>query len=94
MLALYLCEMYMTGKPIPAELPRDLIPPSFRKETSRHGSAAGSRHGSVSSQGAGTGHADVDLAGMHQSKFIIDIFSRILILFLFSFIRGQTEGEL
>ena len=61
--------MYATGKPIPTELPRDLIPPSFRKDTSRHGSAAGSRHGSVSSQGATSGHGDIDLAGMHQSKF-------------------------
>lgn len=51
-LALYLCEMQVTGKPIPKELPPDLIPPSFRKVASRHGSVAGSRHGSVSSQGA------------------------------------------
>lgn len=55
-LALYLCEMYATGKPIPSELPPDLIPPSFRKVQSRHGSVAGSRHGSVSSQGAISNH--------------------------------------
>lgn len=70
-LALYLCEMYATGKPIPAELPLDLIPPSFRKVASRHGSVVNSRHGSVSSQGAAaTTQGDVDaLAGMHaQSK--------------------------
>ncbi len=52
-LALYLCEMYATGKAIPNELPPDLIPPSFRKISSRSGSIANSRHGSVSSQGAG-----------------------------------------
>lgn len=70
-LALYLCEMYATGKPIPAELPLDLIPPSFRKVASRHGSVVNSRHGSVSSQGAAATQGDVDaLAGMHaQSKF-------------------------
>src|SRR5690349_5768292 len=45
-LALYLCEMYSTGKTIPAELPADLIPPSFRKVASRHGSVVNSRHGS------------------------------------------------
>lgn len=55
-LALYLCEMYATGKPIPSELPADLIPPSFRKVQSRHGSVAGSRQGSVSSQGAVSNH--------------------------------------
>ena len=65
-LALYLCEMYSTGKPIPTELPYDLIPPSFRKVTSRQGSLAGSRHGSVSSQGVA---ADIDaMAGMSQCK--------------------------
>lgn len=51
-LALYLCEMFATGKPIPNELPPELIPPSFRKLSSRSGSLTGSRHGSVSSQGA------------------------------------------
>lgn len=55
-LALYLCEMYATGKQIPAELPPELIPPSFRKVASRHGSVSNSRHGSVSSQGAAAVH--------------------------------------
>ncbi|KAL7034026.1 hypothetical protein ACKWTF_007823 [Chironomus riparius] len=68
-LALYLCEMYSTGKPIPTELPYDLIPPSFRKVPSRQGSQAGSRHGSVSSQGGGA-ITDIDImAGMSQSSF-------------------------
>ncbi|CRL03448.1 CLUMA_CG016510, isoform A [Clunio marinus] len=68
-LALYLCEMYMTGKQIPVELPADLIPPSFRKIPSRHGSVVNSRHGSVSSQGAVSAH-DIDAAaGMSQSSF-------------------------
>lgn len=63
-LALYLCEMYSTGKQIPPELPPDLIPPSFRsKVTSRQGSLAGSRHGSVSSQGASMSEID-PTAGM------------------------------
>jgi len=65
-LALYLCEMYSTGKAIPTELPNDLIPPSFRKVVSRQGSLAGSRQGSVSSQG---NIADIDaMAGMSQCK--------------------------
>lgn len=68
-LALYLCEMFMTGKQIPSELPFDLIPPSFRKVASRHGSVAGSRHGSVSSQGAVSAHGDIDpLTGMSQCE--------------------------
>jgi intersectin len=74
-LALYLCELHSTGKPIPAELPPDLIPPSFRKPTSRHGSVAGSRHGSVSSQGAAVAtQGDIDMAAglVHQSEFEID----------------------
>jgi hypothetical protein len=63
-LALYLCEMYATGKQIPAELPLDLIPPSFRKLPSRQGSVANSRHGSVSSQGAATGEIIDATAGL------------------------------
>lgn len=54
-LAMYLCDLVASGEPIPAKLPPDLIPPSFRKPASRHGSipsATNSRHGSVSSQGA------------------------------------------
>lgn len=67
-LAMYLCEMATQGKPVPTKLPPDLVPPSFRKSASRHGSIASgptSRHGSVSSQGQGQGRAppiaDVDL---------------------------------
>lgn len=74
-LALYLCEMVATGKPIPAELPPELIPPSFRKMPSRHGSVANSRHGSVSSQGAVSTHSDGDpAAGMPQCEsFVLKI---------------------
>lgn len=56
-LAMYLCELAAQGDVIPVKLPLDLIPPSFRKGLSRHGSAAGSRHGSVSSQSGGGGAA-------------------------------------
>lgn len=67
-LALYLCEMVSTGKTIPAELPADLIPPSFRKVVSRAGSLAGSRHGSVSSQG---NVSEIDpMAGMHGQSML------------------------
>lgn len=69
-LALYLCEMFATGKPIPNELPIDLIPPSFRKTTSRSGSIAGSRHGSVSSQGAISELIDAT-AGMPHCEFLL-----------------------
>lgn len=70
-LALYLCELHVTGKVIPTELPYDLIPPSFRQKIpSRHGSVANSRHGSVSSQGAISNQGDIDpLTGMSQCKF-------------------------
>lgn len=52
-LAMYLCDQALQGEKIPATLPSDLIPPSFRKVQSRQGSiVGGSRHGSVSSQGA------------------------------------------
>lgn len=75
-LALYLCEMFVTGKPVPAELPPELIPPSFRKlpsragslAGSRAGSQAGSRHGSVSSQGGAAGDMD-PTAGMPNCEF-------------------------
>ncbi|KAL1373649.1 hypothetical protein pipiens_018540, partial [Culex pipiens pipiens] len=49
--AMYLCDLALQGEKVPAVLPPELIPPSFRKATSRHGSVVGSRHGSVSSQG-------------------------------------------
>lgn len=69
-LAMYLCEMASQGDLIPAKLPPDLIPPSFRKGLSRNGSTAGSRHGSISSQGC-TPAVDGDpSAGLpNQSKF-------------------------
>lgn len=66
-LAMYLCEIALQGEAIPAVLPMDLIPPSFRKSVvSRHGSTVGipsssaSRHGSVSSQGTGAVAAEPD----------------------------------
>lgn len=64
-LAMYLCDLALQGQPIPQKLPPDLMPPSFRKTTSRHGSitsATNSRHGSVSSQGAASVVADSDVA--------------------------------
>lgn len=69
-LAMYLCEIASQGDLIPAKLPPDLIPPSFRKGLSRNGSTAGSRHGSISSQGC-TPAVDGDpSAGLpNQSKF-------------------------
>lgn len=79
-LALYLCELCMTGKTVPVVLPPELIPPSFRKPTSRHGSAINSRHGSVSSQGAVSG--DLDINGINQSIF----FAFLLIIRKFKFI--------
>lgn len=66
-LAMYLCDMAIQGETIPAKLPPDLVPPSFRKIQSRHGSLAGSRHGSISSIGAVmSGDADPS-AGLPQS---------------------------
>lgn len=69
-LAMYLCEMASQGDLIPAKLPPDLIPPSFRKGLSRNSSTVGSRHGSISSQGC-TPAVDGDpSAGLpSQSKF-------------------------
>lgn len=69
-LAMYLCDMAVQGDPIPAALPPDLIPPSFRKG-SRQGSVSGitnSRHGSVSSQG-GVAESDPSAGLPGQSKF-------------------------
>lgn len=94
-LALYLCEMHVTGKPIPTELPYDLIPPSFRKSPSRHGSAAASRHGSVSSQGAVSMQGDIDpLTGMSQCKFNKPYTKLHILTFLFSVFRGQAKRKL
>ncbi|XP_045464724.1 intersectin-1 isoform X2 [Harmonia axyridis] len=46
-LAMHLCEIATTGHPIPAKLPLDLIPPTFRKTTKSL-----SRTASISSQGS------------------------------------------
>lgn len=67
-LAMYLCDMALQGEAIPAKLPPELIPPTFRKSTSRHGSIASatggsignSRHGSISSQGGSVAVTDGD----------------------------------
>ncbi|KFB42982.1 AGAP009037-PA-like protein [Anopheles sinensis] len=70
-LAMYLCDMAAAGEKVPTTLPPDLVPPSFRKTTSRHGSVVSSRHGSVSSQGAPV-HAPVELdplSGLPQTSF-------------------------
>uniref|UniRef100_A0A182VSJ4 Dynamin-associated protein n=1 Tax=Anopheles minimus TaxID=112268 RepID=A0A182VSJ4_9DIPT len=70
-LAMYLCDMAAAGEKVPTTLPPELVPPSFRKTSSRHGSVVGSRHGSVSSQGAPV-HAAVELdplSGLPQTSF-------------------------
>lgn len=70
-LAMYLCDMASQGDPIPTTLPPDLVPPSFRKQGSRHGSITGvvsSRHGSVSSQGASAVESDPSAGLPGQSK--------------------------
>ncbi|XP_053661736.1 intersectin-1 [Anopheles marshallii] len=70
-LAMYLCDMAAAGEKVPTTLPPELVPPSFRKAPSRHGSVVGSRHGSVSSQGAPV-HAPVELdplSGLPQTSF-------------------------
>lgn len=79
-LAMFLCDKAMNGEKIPATLPMDWIPPSFRKAKSRTSSVSGtgsrpgsqpsSRHASVSSQGA----ADDPLAGLPQSRNILLLF--------------------
>lgn len=74
-LAMFLCDKAMNGEKIPAVLPLDWIPPSYRKTKSRQGSVVGvpsrpgsqaaSRHASISSQGA----LELDpAAGLPQSK--------------------------
>lgn len=71
-LAMYLCDLALQGEKIPTTLPPEMIPPSFRKTTSRHGSVVSSRHGSVSSQGAPVHPAVVDadpMSGLPQSSF-------------------------
>ncbi|XP_055636706.1 intersectin-1 isoform X2 [Toxorhynchites rutilus septentrionalis] len=71
-LAMYLCDQALQGEKVPTALPPELIPPSFRKTTSRHGSTVGSRHGSVSSQGAPAHAAAVEYdptTGLPQTSF-------------------------
>lgn len=71
-LAMYLCEIATQGEAIPAKLPPELVPPSFRKSVSRHGSIASgptSRHGSVSSQGGNAANVDIDLHSYNQTTF-------------------------
>lgn len=74
-LAMYLCDLGIQGETIPAKLPLELIPPSFRKPSSRHGSVAsisshGSRHGSVSSQsGVSAAAVDASLHGLNRTTF-------------------------
>lgn len=70
-LAMYLCDLAASGEPIPVKLPSELIPPTFRKPVSRHGSipsATNSRHGSVSSQGAPP-VVDTDFSHYSQTSF-------------------------
>lgn len=78
-LAMYLCDLAIQGEAIPPKLPPELIPPSFRKASSRHGSIASasaisSRHGSVSSQGGAAANSDAEIAaaslhGYNQTSF-------------------------
>lgn len=62
-LSMHLCEMGLRGEQIPTVLPTELIPPSFRKPTSRSGSVS-SRHDSISSQGKPSS----ETGGEHQSS--------------------------
>lgn len=105
-LAMYLCDRAIAGEKPPVTLPPDLIPPSFRKVTSRHGSVSssavvvGSRHGSVSSRHASIssqGAVEVadPAAGLpHQSKFVIWrlIGSYLTCLFTASFEDKRKEN--
>lgn len=78
-LAMYLCDLAIQGEAIPPKLTPELIPPSFRKTSSRHGSIASasvisSRHGSVSSQGGAVANSDAEIAaaslhGYNQTSF-------------------------
>lgn len=92
-LALYLCEMFASGKQIPTELPFDLIPPSFRsKVASRHGSVAGSRHGSVSSQGAVSVHGESDATVGLPNQSKINKIPNIILLYNF-FLLASFEDK-
>jgi intersectin len=55
-LALYFCELYVTGQQLPATLPPELIPPSLRTKPV-------SRSGSISSQGAGSNAGEMETVG-------------------------------
>lgn len=87
-LAMYLCEMATQGDPIPTILPPELIPPSFRKGSSRQGSitgvVVGSRHGSVSSQGVASVINESDpsagLPGQSKLKILIFFFGNVSVL--------------
>jgi hypothetical protein len=69
-LAMFLCDQAIQGKTIPAVLPPELVPPSFRKPASRHESEGGSRNESVSSQGTPSHMGDLDaMAGLPQSEY-------------------------
>lgn len=87
-LAMYLCDMAVSGEKIPVTLPLEMIPPSFRKVSSRHASVVNSRHGSVSSQGTLSHSVDQDpSAGLPQSKihlFLNFFFWFFLIILFFS----------
>lgn len=85
-LAMYLCEIASQGEVIPVKLPLELLPPSFRKNTSRHGSISvsgnNSRHGSISSQSG----ADVDTAHIYNQSSFEDKRKE-------NFDKGQAELE-
>lgn len=88
-LAMYLCEIATQGETIPAKLPPELVPPSFRKTVSRHGSIASgptSRHGSVSSQGGNAANVDIDLAHNYNQTTFEDKRKE-------NFDKGQAELE-
>lgn len=73
-LAMYLCELVAQGQTLPEKLPPELVPPSFRKNASRHGSVSASgpnsRHGSISSQSGNATVADGDiLHNYNQTSF-------------------------
>lgn len=90
-LAMYLCDQALQGEKVPTALPPDLIPPSFRKTTSRHGSTVGSRHGSVSSQGTPAQVATVEYdptTGLPQSiqLYYFSYRRKITTLYFFSFV--------
>lgn len=88
-LAMYLCEIATQGEAIPAKLPPELVPPSFRKNATRHGSIASgptSRHGSVSSQGGNAANIDLDLMHNYNQTTFEDKRKE-------NFDKGQAELE-